>query len=84
MAKLYNCPFCGSEAKLFKSNIMKLGYYILCSNSFGCGVEMLGEIIDDAGNTNYLTLKQLAKRWNRRPVKTIDDILIQTYGGKKK
>jgi hypothetical protein len=66
MKKLKPCPFCGSEPKIIKSSILKLGYTILCQNEIGCGAIIDGDIVDDTGTANYLTLKQIIERWNRR------------------
>ena len=67
MTKLENCPCCDGEAKLMKSNILKLGYEIRCSNETDCGLYMAGEVYNNHDDhTKFLTLKQIVKRWNTR------------------
>jgi len=66
--KLLACPFCGENAIITKSRILVFGYRIKCSNEFGCGVSLEGEVYDDAGRANYLRLKQIIERWNKRVV----------------
>ncbi len=67
--ELKPCPFCGCNAEYFISEHLNRDttqeHRIICTNVFGCGVEMHTYISPYSKSYEDET-EQFAKRWNKR------------------